>query len=122
MRGLCLPLLFWGYLQQYSNNMQDIIDKIVAVQKVKFPERTVEGMITHLKEEVFELYSSILAKENHEVCMEFADCFILLFGAAALYGLEADEIKTFIKLKLKVVEGREYGPVNELGYRKHIEK
>ena len=52
--------------------------------------------------------------------MEFADCFILLFGAAAADGMSYTDICSCIEEKMKINYKREWGEPDENGVVNHI--
>jgi hypothetical protein len=52
--------------------------------------------------------------------MEFADCFILLFGAAASDGMSYDDICKAIDEKMEINFNRKWGKPNNDGVVNHI--
>lgn len=92
---------------------------ISSWQKNTFPDATANSKLCHLTEEVIELKEAIA--ENHpDKRLEFADCFLLLFGAAASDGMCYDDIINCIKEKFEIVQKRKWGKPDENGVVKHI--
>lgn len=55
-----------------------------------------------------------------ETEMEFADCFILLFGADHSYGMSYEDIKECINAKMHVNKMRSWGQPDKNGVVNHI--
>ena len=74
--------------------------KITEWQIKTFGHATVISKLNHLEEEVDELKSAIeLDYTDQSIGKEFADCFILLFGAAASHGYTYESICEIIDKK-----------------------
>ena len=107
---------------------KEMFESITAWQKQVFTKATAKSAATHLMEEVKELGEALM-KENHTlnfeqiqaVLLEYADCFLLLFGSASLYGLTYEDICKAINDKMEINKARKWGDVNEQGYVKHID-
>ncbi len=54
--------------------------------------------------------------------MEFADCFILLFGSAASDGMTYDDIVDAINKKMEINLNRKWGKPDENGIVNHIKE
>jgi len=98
--------------------------------------RTIVAMMNHLEEEVGELkelvdmfwvnpnkhepknYKELGSEEIRE---EFADCFMLLIGAAAKYGLTAEELLSDTYKKLAKNKKRKWGKPQVNGVVNHVE-
>lgn len=93
---------------------------ITAWQKRVFTSATPLTALAHLKEEIEELEKDI--KENNYRGGEWADCFMLLFGAASLDGLNHQDICDMLDEKFQMNIQRKWGEPNEKGYVKHIEQ
>lgn len=99
-------------------------DQFIAVtqwQNQTFGKATALSKIEHLKEEVQEL-SDDLKTDNYLRRLEFADCFLLLFGAAASDGMTYEDICDCIDEKFNIVKKRKWGKPDENGVVKHIKE
>ena len=95
--------------------------EITKWQKKTFGQATPLSKIAHLKEEVEELEQAVYKNENvSSTLMEFADCFILLFGAASSYGMDYEHICEAIEAKMKINRVRKWGVQKENGVVNHI--
>lgn len=92
---------------------------ITKWQQETFGQATVTSKLKHLLQEIRELSS---AETDPEIRMEFADCFILLFGAAASYGLSYDEICGIIEAKHQININRQWGKPDPDGVVNHLKK
>lgn len=92
---------------------------ITTWQHKKFKHATALSKIAHLKQEIEELIAD-LKNNNPEQNMEFADCFILLFGAANSAGLNYQNIIEAIDEKMKINYSRNWGNPNEDGVVNHL--
>ncbi len=97
---------------------KDLFLETTQWQNETFKKATALSKLAHLKEELQELRNDI-ENNSSEKRLEFADCFILLFGAAASSGLDYDDIQEAIKEKMVVNYQRKWGKPNEDGYVKH---
>lgn len=98
---------------------EEIFLEISRWQNKTFGNATALSKISHLREEIDELHSDL--KENKlGKRLEFADCFILLFGAAASDGMTYDDICDAIKEKMSINYKREWGEPKENGVVNHI--
>jgi len=88
-------------------------------QKETFGESTALSKIAHLKEEVEELETDVFhqAKDRR---LEFADCFLLLFGAAKADGMSYEDICDAIDEKMSINRKRKWGKPDENGVVNHI--
>lgn len=89
--------------------MENLYNEISAWQKETFGDATAFSKIAHLKQEVIELKIALdyekafpTTTNFNDVRMEFADCFILLFGSAASYGFSHNDILNLIKEKFEI--------------------
>jgi NTP pyrophosphatase (non-canonical NTP hydrolase) len=94
-------------------------NEISAWQKQTFGQATPLSKIAHLAEELEELVEDLKSK-NPERRLEFADCFFLLFGAAAAYGMTYQDICNAIQEKFEINKARKWGIPDENGVVKHI--
>ena len=101
--------------------------KITNWQKKTFGEATALSKIAHLKEEIKELETELSPSESNsdesvkEKELEFADCFILLFGAAASDGMSYKNICDCIDEKMQINYNRKWGKPKKNGVVNHIE-
>lgn len=99
---------------------QEMFEEITAWQKSVFTKATALSASAHLEEEVKELRQDLL-HANSKAVYEYADCFLLLFGSACLYGLSYEDICEAINEKMAINKQRKWGQVNDQGYVKHVE-
>ena len=96
-------------------------EKIAEWQRYMFPSQTSTSKLCHLQDEIIELKDEIEeAKNIKKKEQEFADCFILLFGAADVEGLKYDDICRIIDEKMEVNYKREWGKPDSRGVINHI--
>lgn len=100
---------------------KEMFETITAWQKETFTKATALTAANHLEEEVGELIKDLSGFTGKSPAEEYADCFLLLFGSAALYGICYDEICEIINRKFAINQQRKWGEVNEKGYVKHVE-
>lgn len=93
--------------------------EVTRWQKETFPQANAISKIHHLKEEIDELLLDVSAKSK-ERRLEFADCFLLLFGAAKADGMDYEDICNCIEEKIKICKSRKWGQADENGVVKHI--
>ena len=96
-------------------------NEIVAWQQVTFPKANPMSKLAHLAEELQELHDD-LKNNNSERRLEFADCFLLLFGCAASDGMSYDDICKAIAEKFEIVKKRKWGEPDANGVVKHIKE
>lgn len=94
-------------------------NEIAAWQKETFGQSTALSKIAHLAEELAELSYDLINK-NPGRNLEFADCFFLLFGAAAADGMSYEDICESIQRKFEINKKRTWGIPDENGIVKHI--
>jgi NTP pyrophosphatase (non-canonical NTP hydrolase) len=97
----------------------DQFKKITEWQNRIFGAATPLSKLEHLKQEVKELESD-LKSNSEDKKLEFADCFILLFGAAASDGMSYTDIVDAINEKMKINYRRKWGKPDEKGVVNHI--
>lgn len=90
-------------------------------QKITFPRSTAQSKIEHLREEVEELAVDIRT-QNPKRRLEFADCFILLMGAAAADGMTYEDVVAAIEEKHEINLARKWGKPDENGVVKHVKE
>jgi NTP pyrophosphatase (non-canonical NTP hydrolase) len=109
---------------------KEMFEEITAWQKQVFANATAGSAAAHLMEESKELWEEVTnengigenAFEKHiAILHEYADCFLLLFGSASLYGLSYEDICRVINDKMEINKQRKWGEVNDQGYVKHVE-
>ncbi len=88
-------------------------------QQETFGEATSLSKISHLAEELQELVFD-LKTFNADRRLEFADCFLLLFGSAAADGMSYEDICNAIDEKMQINYKRKWGKPNKDGVVNHI--
>ena len=88
-------------------------------QKETFPNSNANSKIVHLKQEVDELQSDVMYN-SIDARLEFADCFILLFGAAKAHGMSYEDICAAIDEKMHINVNRKWGKPDKNGVVNHI--
>jgi NTP pyrophosphatase (non-canonical NTP hydrolase) len=96
----------------------DQFDKIVQWQTDTFGHATALSKIAHLAEELQELVDD-LKSNNPDKRLEFADCFTLLFGAAASDGMSYEQIIAAIDEKMAINYKRTWGKPDDNGVVHH---
>jgi hypothetical protein len=94
-----------------------------------FPIRFKPDVDTSIEGHVIE-YDNLINKEladdiknnNPNQNLEFADCFILLFGAANSAGMSYQNIIDAINQKMEINYQRKWGKPNEDGVVNHLKK
>lgn len=100
---------------------KEMFEWITAWQREKFTKATAQSAANHLREEVGELIHDLSNEgDMRKTESEYADCFLLLFGSASLYGLSYEDICQAINAKMEINKARKWGGVNEQGYVKHV--
>lgn len=92
---------------------------ITEWQKKTFGNATAVSKMNHLREEVIELHEAIDCG-HPDRRLEFADCFILLFGAAAADGMTYEDIVECIEDKMIINHRRKWGEPKENGVVNHV--
>lgn len=98
-------------------------ESISQWQNETFGQSTALSKIAHLKQEIEELKTELQSIEDgahSKTVMEFADCFILLFGSAASYGFNYDDIIECIDVKMVINKNRVWGKPDENGVVNHV--
>lgn len=97
----------------------DMFRIITTWQSQTFPAATVQSKLAHLKEEIEEVLNGI--KNGETVAHEFADCILLLYGAAEKSGMSYMDIKRALWQKMSININRKWGSPDEKGIVRHIE-
>lgn len=94
-------------------------NEITKWQAETFPNATPLSKIAHLEEEIKELTIDL---QNHidNRHLEYADCFFLLFGAAAADGMSYQDICKAIDEKFVINKNRQWGKPDASGVVNHI--
>lgn len=96
-------------------------EEITKWQNETFGKFSPQAALAHLEEELdelnYDLYHNIETRN-----MEWADCFILLFGAAKRDGLSYEDICNAINSKMDINYKRNWGVTEENGVIHHIEE
>ena len=93
--------------------------EITEWQKETFKKATPLSKLAHLKQEIEELETDLI-NDNKERRLEFADCFLLLFGAAQADGMSYEDIINCIDEKFQIVKKRKWGKPDKNGVVNHI--
>lgn len=88
-------------------------------QEQTFGSATPLSKLVHLKQEIEELEND-LKTNNPAKKLEFADCFLLLFGAAASVGMTYQDICDAIQEKHEINLKRKWGKPDINGVVNHI--
>ncbi len=94
-------------------------EEITEWQNKTFGKATPLSKIAHLAQELGELVDD-LKSNNPNRRLEFADCFLLLFGAAASDGMTYEDCISCISEKFEIVKKRKWGEPDENGVVNHI--
>ncbi len=117
--------LIYGKEGGGMNKLESVINNFHKWQIETFPKADQLSKVYHLKEEVDELIQSIESpgfklSDVERVEMEYADCFMLLFGSAMIAGYTIDDIATMVKDKLDINRNRKWGEPDKNGVVKHL--
>lgn len=87
--------------------MKQQFESIAQWQKSTFGgDSTALTIVTRLQDEILELKKALLFKRD--VPGEFADCFILLMGAAKEHGLSYEDVVAAIEEKMAINRNRKW--------------
>lgn len=107
--------------------MKELFDDIVKFQKETFPDSNAYSKAKHLEKEVAELledltrdYGEDPKADSEATKMEYADCFILLFGSANAYGISYDDLEVIISQKMDINKKRKWGKPDKDGVVLHL--
>jgi NTP pyrophosphatase (non-canonical NTP hydrolase) len=102
-------------------------NEVSVWQKQTFGQATALSKLAHLLEEIVELKDELINEKKHptvtnfnNIRMEFADCFLLIFGSASSYGFSYENICDAIQEKFEINKARKWGKPNENGVVKHV--
>jgi len=97
-----------------QDRWQKMQDDIGEFTEKTFGKGTVKGKITHLAEELEEVLAD--PDDRHE----WADCMILLLGAARCAGLDMNDLHQAMQEKMDINRKRKWGPPDEDGIVRHV--
>lgn len=97
---------------------QEQFKRVTEWQRKTFPGATMLSKIKHLLQELEEVQDPSLSITERS--LEFADCFLLLFDAAAASGMTYDSIVGCIDAKMGINENRKWGNPDADGVVNHI--
>ena len=100
---------------------QDLFKEVTDWQESTFEIIETQGLLNHLEQEVKEAYYAVRYGHN-EKHLEFADCFILLMGAAKADGMSYEDICNAISEKLKINKKRVWNEPDSNGVINHIKQ
>jgi hypothetical protein len=98
---------------------QDLFKEVTDWQKATFKEIYPMPLLLHLGQEIEEVVVSIVVNDPDKR-LEFADCFILLMGAAKADGMSYEDICQAISEKLEINKKRTWGEPDSNGVINHI--
>lgn len=98
---------------------EQLFNEATRWQEETFPRATALSKAHHLKKEVKELIVSIETSDPNRR-LEYADCFLLIFGSAKANGMSYEDICNAIKEKLEICKNRKWGEPDENGVQEHI--
>jgi hypothetical protein len=103
---------------------EEQFNEITEWQKKTFPNATKFSKLAHLDQELRELVMALHSENETEQGKqyEFADCFLLLFGAACAHGMTYDDICCAIAGKMEINEKRTWGKPDKDGVVNHIKE
>lgn len=99
---------------------EKLFDEVTKWQHDTFPLADALSKAFHLREEVEELIEDLENDRPHKR-LEYADCFLLLFGSAKADGMSYQDIQNAISEKLEICKKRVWGKPDENGVVKHID-
>ena len=94
-------------------------EDIIKWQNETFGRASTMSKMHHLLQEIIELVEAIRSNDPNKR-LEFADCFLLLFGAAASDGMSYYEICQAINEKMEINKKRKWGEPDKNGVVNHI--
>lgn len=99
-------------------------DEITAWQRETFPKATKFSKLAHLEDELEELVMALHSENETEEGkrLEFADCFLLLFGAASAHGMTYEDICYAIDYKMQINKVRKWRTPDKDGVVNHIKE
>lgn len=100
---------------------EQLFNEITSWQKETFGSATAYSKICHLEEEVKELKDDLVIQSPNRR-LEFADCFLLLFGSAAADGMSYQDIQDAIQEKFEINKKRKWGKPDQNGVINHIKE
>ena len=106
-------------LYNHKSNHENQFEEITEWQKKTFGQATTMSKLNHLAEELIELTQDV-KNNNPNRRLEFADCFLLLYGAARADGMSYDDIYDCIEEKMVINKKRIWGKPGENGVVNHV--
>jgi len=101
---------------------KELFKEVTDWQEATFRVINPIGLINHLEQEVDELCQSMGMGMDEFKRHEFADCFILLMGAAKADGMSYEDICNAISEKLEINKKRTWGEPDSNGVINHIKQ
>ena len=102
------------------DDLKSFLNDVYKWQDETFKTATSLSKLYHLKKEINELIEAVEKDERLAFASEYADCFLLLFGAARKDGLESEDILKVMILKQEINKRRKWGEADENGVVEHI--
>lgn len=100
---------------------KQLFKEVTEWQEATFSVINPIGLLNHLEQEVEELKSDI-RNDNPDKRLEYADCFILLMGAAKADGMSYEDICQAISEKLEINKKRVWGEPDSNGVINHVKE
>ncbi len=100
---------------------QDLFKEVADWQEATFKTIDLLGLVNHLADEVKELKTDVINRSPYRR-HEFADCFILLMGAAKADGMSYEDICSAISEKLEINKKRTWGEPDSNGVINHVKE
>ncbi|TVQ81776.1 MAG: DUF550 domain-containing protein [Micavibrio sp.] len=101
--------------EKTQDRWQSVQNDIVDFSNRTFGKGRLDAKLLHLAEEVGEL------AETPDDLMEWADCMILLLGAAGEAGLDMDDLHRAVAEKMEINSKRKWGRPDENGVVRHVD-
>jgi len=101
------------------------LNEVAEWQDITFPNANSLSKLAHLIEEIVELKDCIITSvvespQNYDLKLEYADCFLLLFGAASKSGFDLKDVFDAMREKMEINKNRKWGSPDENGVVRHI--
>lgn len=100
---------------------KQLFKEVTDWQEATFKTIDMLGLVNHLADEVEELKTDVINRSPYRR-LEFANCFILLMGAAKADGMSYEDICNAIKDKLEINKQRTWGEPDSNGVINHLKE
>lgn len=120
--GICVMMVKIALTVKNRIMTKEMFQEITEWQNKTFPASTSLSKVHHLKKELEELQYDIEQNFPTSKALEFADCFILLMGAAASDGMSYEDVCDVINRKMQINKLRKWGTPDKNGVVLHIKE